>query len=582
MSSLAILVGIIFWAPVTVVVFYHLLSDVEFLQRSEFSLRKLNYTLRWDMQRSQRKFYLTVAKTLGIIGILTFVWSPSSLVPILTVLALFVIWAGESLLILERIYLGNLVGPRVDWRTFVIMVISAFVFTILPTIFTLTVASDALSNSQLAISDLSSIVPAAVTSGLEIPAVYIFLLFSGLLAIVYDLGAPLWAVLLVVITKPVQFFRNRILVAKAAHKLSVMPDLKIIGICGSFGKTATKHILQHILSENLKVEVSPHSTNGVNSVARTVLGLNPQTQVLIVEMNAYKPGQIAQISKLLRPHMAIITSIDENHLGLFGTLENTVHAKTEVLDYLQPDGVAVFNADDPDLFQAFKRSRHHEIFVFSTEEAEQRLKDNQLTLNTYNWKASKQQLTLNTPSVEIPISLQSITKSMAPFWSLAIAASLELGIDVNNVTSRLAEFKLPTEPLQSAIGDDNTTLWSANNIHSARGVSVALEYLADTIPDLTDKNVVMAITEIHGLGKHRATSYSKLQSELQNFIDVLITPDRDLYKTLQINNFKTKLILANIDELNYAVRQHATTGSHILLINTPPQLSADLAAETSV
>ena len=125
-----------------------------------------------------------------------------------------------------------------------------------------------------------------------------------------------------------------------------MPDLKIIGITGSYGKTSTKHYLQRILSEQFDTLMTPGSFNTTLGVIRTVREyLKPYNEVFIVEMGAKQKGDIKEICDLVHPSIGIITAVGPQHLESFKTLENVRDTKFELADALPADGLAVLNDD---------------------------------------------------------------------------------------------------------------------------------------------------------------------------------------------------------------------------------------------
>ena len=129
--------------------------------------------------------------------------------------------------------------------------------------------------------------------------------------------------------------------------LNSMDNLTVIGITGSYGKTSTKNFLASLLAARYNVLMTPESYNTTMGVVRTVREkLLPVHDVLIVEMGARRPGDIAEICELVRPKYGIITAIGEQHLETFKTVENIIGAKFELADYIPDDGLIFLNGDD--------------------------------------------------------------------------------------------------------------------------------------------------------------------------------------------------------------------------------------------
>lgn len=147
---------------------------------------------------------------------------------------------------------------------------------------------------------------------------------------------------------PVERHINRKYYNDAVRILSSMPDLKIVGITGSYGKTSTKHYLNRILSEQFDVMMTPGSYNTTLGVIRTIREyLKPYNEVFIVEMGAKQRGDIKEICDLVHPSVGIVTAVGEQHLESFGSIENVQRTKFELVDSLPTDGLAVINNDFP-------------------------------------------------------------------------------------------------------------------------------------------------------------------------------------------------------------------------------------------
>lgn len=133
---------------------------------------------------------------------------------------------------------------------------------------------------------------------------------------------------------------------EAVHILRSNPDLKVVGITGSYGKTSTKHYLQRLLSEQYETLMTPGSFNTPMGVIRTVREMmKPYTEVFICEMGAKQPGDIKEICDIVHPHAGIITAIGPMHLETFKSIENVQATKFELADAVPADGFVVVNND---------------------------------------------------------------------------------------------------------------------------------------------------------------------------------------------------------------------------------------------
>ncbi|MCH5232928.1 MAG: UDP-N-acetylmuramoyl-tripeptide--D-alanyl-D-alanine ligase [Muribaculaceae bacterium] len=149
-----------------------------------------------------------------------------------------------------------------------------------------------------------------------------------------------------IILIPVEKTINRRYWNDAKKILRSMPDLKVIGITGSYGKTSTKHFLERILSERFDVIMTPGSYNTTMGVIRTVREmLKPYNNIFICEMGAKQKGDIREICDLVHPEIGIVTAVGPMHLETFKSIENVQATKFELIDSLPSGGLAVVNND---------------------------------------------------------------------------------------------------------------------------------------------------------------------------------------------------------------------------------------------
>lgn len=179
---------------------------------------------------------------------------------------------------------------------------------------------------------------------------FLFLLGFGLLQIVV-FGLVLCGNILVIpVEKGIQYYYYQ----DAAKKIASLPNLKVIGITGSYGKTSTKHIVQKILSQKYNVLMTPGSYNTTMGVVITIRKmLSPLHDIFIAEMGAKNTGDIAEICRLVKPDYGVLTAIGHQHLETFKTLANVQMTKYELLRSLPDGGIGFLNFDDPNIVEGF-------------------------------------------------------------------------------------------------------------------------------------------------------------------------------------------------------------------------------------
>ena len=171
------------------------------------------------------------------------------------------------------------------------------------------------------------------------------------------LALDYWTILANLINRPIEAAITRWYYNDAKRMLRAMPNLKIIGITGSFGKTSTKHFLYRVLSEKYNVLMTPGNFNTTLGVVRTVREhLKPHHEVFIVEMGAKQRGDIKEICDLVCPQMGVVTSVGEMHLETFGSVENVARTKFELIEALPEGGFGVVNVDSEAAYNYLKQS----------------------------------------------------------------------------------------------------------------------------------------------------------------------------------------------------------------------------------
>ena len=139
---------------------------------------------------------------------------------------------------------------------------------------------------------------------------------------------------------PINYLAKKFLVFMARLKIRRMKNLTVIGVTGSYGKTTTKDAISHVLIHKYKTLKTEGNYNTPLGIAKTILrNLRKNHEIFVCEMAAYQLGDIKAISKLIKPKIGIITAIAPMHLERFGSEENILKTKLELIESLPPDGI---------------------------------------------------------------------------------------------------------------------------------------------------------------------------------------------------------------------------------------------------
>lgn len=163
---------------------------------------------------------------------------------------------------------------------------------------------------------------------------HILLVSNWRVSLYFFIFAPITALVLVTLgvvatALPVMVYRN-VLITLATLRIREFKPI-VIGITGSYGKTTTKSYIAHILGTKFGVVETKKNTNTDIGIAMTILKqIKSEGVIFVVEMGAYRSGEINSICKMVSPQIGVITAFGTQHSGLFGGKDNIIRAKSEL------------------------------------------------------------------------------------------------------------------------------------------------------------------------------------------------------------------------------------------------------------
>lgn len=122
-------------------------------------------------------------------------------------------------------------------------------------------------------------------------------------------------------------------------------SMTVIAVTGSNGKTTTKCMIEHVLSQHVKGRGSPKSYNNAIGVPLSLLAVEAQDEFVVLEIGSNAPGEVEALAAMVSPNIGVITSIGAAHLEGLNSLKGVAYEKFSMLNHLRPGGIAVINAD---------------------------------------------------------------------------------------------------------------------------------------------------------------------------------------------------------------------------------------------
>ncbi|MBI5452774.1 UDP-N-acetylmuramoyl-tripeptide--D-alanyl-D-alanine ligase [Candidatus Gottesmanbacteria bacterium] len=321
--------------------------------------------------------------------------------------------------------------------------------------------------------------------------------------------APSIALFIILANIPSSIFK-KIIIILARKKISQFKNLEVIGITGSYGKTSTKEFLATILSEKFKVAKTPEFTNTDIGVAKYIMQeLMPDHEVFLAEMGAYKKGEIEAICNMVRPKMGIITGINEQHLELFGSIENTKKAKFELIESLPQQGTAIFNGDNSYCLQMaqWSKKRGLKTFIYNK------------TRDVKNIMVFKDHIefTFVAANKKYKFSVNLLGKQTIENLLAAIYAAKSLGLTVEAIKNGLAGI-IPTPKTMQLAGKLNGMTLADDTFNAnPDGVMAALNYMK-----IYKGKKILVLTPLIELGNDADKIHKNLGKKAAQVCDLIL------------------------------------------------------------
>ena len=304
----------------------------------------------------------------------------------------------------------------------------------------------------------------------------------------------------------------------AAYKRNLY-DIPVIGITGSVGKTSTKDIIASVLSKKYNVLKTEGNLNNEIGMPMTILRLKNHN-AMVLEMGTDKFGDLSLLTKIAKPNICVFTIIGTSHIANFGSRENILNGKLEMLEGISKDKVIVMNNDNDMLHQWLLDNKEeylnsgYKVFTYGIENNNDYTAKN-IVLEEFG---SKYDITINDEDylVNIPVGGNHfIYNSLA-----AIAIGKYLNIGINDILDGIKEFKLTKMRMDIDKLKNNVIVINDTYNASYDSMKSGLEYLAG----LKSNKKIAILGDMLELGDYSEKLHREVgKCVYANNIDILIT-----------------------------------------------------------
>lgn len=322
---------------------------------------------------------------------------------------------------------------------------------------------------------------------------------------------------------PLEMSINVHFIRKAKKKLHSIKPI-VIGITGSYGKTSTKKTLSSLLSNHYHVLATPKSYNTLLGIVRTINEqLTNQHQILIIEIGVDRIGGIKKILNLIQPTHSIITSIGNQHLSTFKTIDNVLKEKFELAISTQNKGFSLINGNYPSLIQFQQVYQLLAVGSDSHNDAQYRILRSDL--NGCQFEYTNQE-------VKMVIEQPLLSRAQVENTSLAVTLALKLGISQEKIILTCKNLKGESHRLEKKIQGNWTIIDDSYN-----GNEKGFEYGFQLLKMSSQKRVLITpgLIELGNQSDKINAALGNLANECADLI-LFIGKDKDhpFYKNIKI------------------------------------------------
>ena len=350
---------------------------------------------------------------------------------------------------------------------------------------------------------------------------------------------------------------------EAENKLKVFSPT-VIAIAGSYGKTTTKDFISQFLSSEYKVLSTFKNQNTHFGILRRINSeLQSDHKFLVVEVGAYKKGEIKGITEVLRPDVTVITGIEPQHVELFGSLGNLKKAKFELVEALREGGSAFFNLSNPEAETLRKWSERNRSDVKNFTYGVNGAKNFDVTSQIVNAGSKGVTFRLIVGKEERLLKTNVPSKRLVENVTGAIAVARKFGISWSNITKTCQQLELPEGTLNIFKTVSGWTVIDDSYNSTPHGMKAALEVLAQTEGD---KKFILT-TGVIELGKESEAVHKKLGKMMEEICDFVLLRNSEfilLIKSGMSDGSKVRLMRDPQDMINFFEKEGS--GKSVVLI----------------
>jgi len=295
-----------------------------------------------------------------------------------------------------------------------------------------------------------------------------------------------------------------------AHYKRINQQVKVVGITGSVGKTSTKDMIASVVSTKYKTLKTIGNYNNDIGLPLTILRLQEE-EVMVLEMGMNALNEIALLSQIARPDIAVITNIGSSHIGNLGSRENILKAKLEIIDGIKQDGQLIVNGDN-DLLRKYyqeKPQTSYQVICYGYQNSNEIMATNldiQETRSSFDYKQTR--FTVNVAGAHF------VSNALA---SIAVGEALNIALE--DIKKGIETFELTKN--RSDILELNKGITIIDGTYNANADSMKASL--DVLSNYKDRRKIAVLADMLELGEYTVSLHEEVgKHALKKDIDMLI------------------------------------------------------------
>ncbi len=379
--------------------------------------------------------------------------------------------------------------------------------------------------------------------------------------LIFEVLFSLFFVFSLFLLKLILFIPDKISERKAKNKIEKLEKLVVIGISGSYGKTATKNFLYKILSQKYKVLKTEGGKESREEIVNLInKKLNKNHDFFICEISAFRVGDIKKICNIVRPHIGIITGISEDRISLFGNLKNIINTKYELIHCLPEEGIAIFNVSEKESQKLYQRTNIKKYSYSSSEEKGDVFSKNTLILEDsiefdfVSWKGEEK------------IKLNFFNQQYLESFLGAATCALVLDIELPQIKKVSGSLKVFGNYLKEKKGIEDTIIIDDTSNKKPDGFFEAL----DLLKKYPGRKVVIASSLLE-LGKSAYAIHNNIGKKIGEICDFAIITSPLFFREIKLGavssgmNEKKIVFLRHPQKIFRKIERYLSKGNVFLL-----------------